>query len=547
MAEQILTPGVYINELDNSIITRGVSPATAAIVGPFEKGPFNIPVTVSSQDEFRAVFGTTEAGFISSYSAQALLKQAGSATIVRVNPGGGTNASMTLTGSGYRMVIEPLTDGASGNRDFELIFTTGSNFFNIDVVAFGTSGDRVPSYYENWRNLEMSASSANFAQRVIGNEKAYVDSTNNLVYSEGDFRVNSRYFRITEISGSGLPSGSFRFISTAGVVPNYAVTGSNGTLSTTISSGVTLTGSSNVMGMNMLVSGSNTAYDSYATILNLLANKDEYNINVLATPGIIQSLGNANSLIINKAIQVCEDRADVLYVFDAATTTVSRTPATTVAQVAGYNTSYAAAYAGWVQLYDSEYTRYVYVPAAALMPRVFAYSDAISDPWWAPAGLTRGGIPDAIKAYVKYTNAQKGALYEGRVNAIASFPAEGIAVWGQKTLQIRKSALDRINVRRLLIDAKKFVSSVGRTIAFDPNVNVTRQQFVARVTPYFEAIQQRSGLYAFKVVMDESNNTSDTIARNEIKAAIYIQPAYAGEFVLVDFNISPAGVEFNNI
>jgi phage tail sheath protein FI len=181
------------------------------------------------------------------------------------------------------------------------------------------------------------------------------------------------------------------------------------------------------------------------------------------------------------------------------------------------------------------------------MPRVFAYSDAISDPWWAPAGLTRGGIPDAIKAYVKYTNAQKGALYEGRVNAIASFPAEGIAVWGQKTLQIRKSALDRINVRRLLIDAKKFVSSVGRTIAFDPNVNVTRQQFVARVTPYFEAIQQRSGLYAFKVVMDESNNTSDTIARNEIKAAIYIQPAYAGEFVLVDFNISPAGVEFNNI
>ena len=186
----------------------------------------------------------------------------------------------------------------------------------------------------------------------------------------------------------------------------------------------------------------------------------------------------------------------------------------------------------------------VWIPASTVIPGVYAFTDGAAAPWFAPAGLTRGGIPNVIQAERKLTRAQRDTLYNKNVNPIATFPGAGISVFGQKTLQKKKSALDRVNVRRLLINLKKFVNDVSRTLVFEQNTNTTRELFLSQVNPFLESVVQRQGLFAFRVVMDESNNTPDVIDRNQLIGQIFIQPAKTVEFIVLDFTIEPTGATF---
>jgi phage tail sheath protein FI len=145
----------------------------------------------------------------------------------------------------------------------------------------------------------------------------------------------------------------------------------------------------------------------------------------------------------------------------------------------------------------------------------------------------------------RLTHSERDTLYENKVNPIASFPGQGIVAFGQKTLQDKASALDRINVRRLLIAVKKFIASTSRYLVFEQNTAETRSRFINTVNPYLESIQQRQGLYAFNVVMDDSNNTPDVIDRNILAGAIYLQPTKTAEFIIIDFNILPTGASFS--
>ena len=147
---------------------------------------------------------------------------------------------------------------------------------------------------------------------------------------------------------------------------------------------------------------------------------------------------------------------------------------------------------------------------------------------------------------MKLSFTQRDSLYESKINPIATFPNQGICVWGQKTLQAKPSALDRINVRRLLIALKKFIASSTRYLVFENNTNETRQRFLNIVNPYLERVKARQGLYAFRVIMDETNNTPDVIDRNIMYGQIYLQPAKAAEFIVLDFNILPTGASFEN-
>jgi len=160
--------------------------------------------------------------------------------------------------------------------------------------------------------------------------------------------------------------------------------------------------------------------------------------------------------------------------------------------------------------------------------------------------LNRGGLREVIDVERKLAQADRDDLYDNRINAIASFPNQGVCVWGQKTLQAAPSALDRINVRRLLIALKKFIASLSRYLVFENNTTETRQRFLNIVTPYLETVKSRQGLYAYRVVMDETNNTPDVIDRNEMYGQIFIQPAKAAEFIVLDFNILPTGATFDN-
>jgi phage tail sheath protein FI len=178
------------------------------------------------------------------------------------------------------------------------------------------------------------------------------------------------------------------------------------------------------------------------------------------------------------------------------------------------------------------------------MPAVFAANDRVAAEWFAPAGLNRGGLNGAVAVLQRLTQADRDNLYEGKVNPIVQFPGQGIVVFGQKTLQDKPSALDRINVRRLLLTVRKYIASTSRYLIFEQNTSTTRNRFLNIVNPYLESIQQRQGLYAFKVVMDASNNTPDTIDRNFLNGSIYLQPTKTAEFIQIDFNILPTGASF---
>jgi len=246
--------------------------------------------------------------------------------------------------------------------------------------------------------------------------------------------------------------------------------------------------------------------------------------------------------VLTEAVNMVEDRSDCFLVMDPVEYASALTQATTKAE--GRDSNYVAEYWPWVKIPDNDLGRNVWVPASTLIPSVYAFNDRVAAPWFAPAGLNRGGIDIAVQTERKLTHANRDTLYESNVNPIATFPNAGVTVFGQKTLQKKASALDRVNVRRLLIAAKKFIASTTKFLVFENNTAATRNRFLSIVNPYFENVQQRQGLYAFKVVMDETNNTPDVIDRNQMIGQIFLQPAKAAEFIIIDFNILPTGAAF---
>ena len=282
-----------------------------------------------------------------------------------------------------------------------------------------------------------------------------------------------------------------------------------------------------------------TGTKAYNKAFALLSNADYYDMNMLITPGVIDSI---HPLVTSAARNLVEQRQDTFYIMDSNALTDNI--ATVVQQVTNIDSNYAATYFPWVRVVDPGKNKPIYVPPSVVMPGVLAFNDAVTAPWYAPAGLTRGGLTTAIGTYKNLSQSNRDTLYENRVNPIANFPNEGICVWGQKTLQARPSALDRVNVRRLLIAVKKFIASSTRYLVFEQNTSATRNRFLTIVNPYLEQVRAQQGLSAFRVVMDETNNTPDVIDRNIMYGQIFLQPTRTAEFIVLDFNIQPTGASF---
>ena len=286
---------------------------------------------------------------------------------------------------------------------------------------------------------------------------------------------------------------------------------------------------------------------AYKQCIGALGNADEFDINLIVTPGIFHE---QHSYVTDLVTDMCEARGDCFYIMDnvvfpSSNQTVGLIDAA-VNDVSTIDSSYVATYYPWVKILDTNLNKIVSVPPSVVMPAVYASNDNAAAEWFAPAGLNRGGIAQAVQVLDRTTHAERDTLYEGRVNPIAAFPGQGICVWGQKTLQVKSSALDRVNVRRLLIALKKFIASSSKFLVFEQNVAATRNRFLSIVNPYLESVQQRSGLYAFQVVMDDTNNTPDLVDRNILYGQIYLQPAKTAEFIVLDFNILPTGATFPN-
>jgi phage tail sheath protein FI len=277
----------------------------------------------------------------------------------------------------------------------------------------------------------------------------------------------------------------------------------------------------------------------YDNMVNLLANKDDYQFNILSTPGLINEHHTAT---ISTIITNTTSRGDNLYVVDMVD--YSGILGDAVTQATSRDTSYAATYWPWVRIVDPGTGKQVFVPASTLIPGVYAYNDKVSAPWFAPAGINRGGLSSVIAAKSKLSQADRDELYSNNINPIATFPRTGVSVFGQKTLQKGASALDRINVRRLMIELKAYIAQIADTLVFEQNTITTRNNFLSRVNPYLTTIQQKQGLYAFKVIMDETNNTPDVVDRNQLIGQIYVQPSRTAEFIALDFILQPTGATF---
>ena len=451
-----------------------------------------------------------------------------------------------------------LQSGSSSNVRYEVISSdSGSGLFSI-IIRRGDDYENSKTVLESWTNLSLDPNQPNYISYIIGDQTQTVtvdEFGNSYLQLSGSYSNKSRYVRVRSVNRP---------------TPNYFDT--SGAVNSAYTSSMPIVGSGSLNGgfggaqgaiwgcyglaaMNMFESiptSTSTATSvttniqgifptSYNTAISLLGNQDAYDFNVIYAPGL--TMQNAPSAV-NSLVSLAQTRGDNIAVVDTVGYGQSMTQAKT--QASAYDNSYAATYWPWVQLRSRETGRLNFVPPSTLIPAIYEYNDKVSAEWFAPAGLNRGGLSTVLQPERRLSVNDRNYLYSGKVNPIATFPGVGTVVYGQKTLQAKPSALDRVNVRRLLISLKRYIKQIANQLVFEPNTTITRNKFLNQVNPYLEFVQQKQGLYAFQVVMDETNNTPDVIDRNQLVGSIYLQPTRTAEFIQLDFNILPTGASFGS-
>ena len=626
MAEKIISPGVFTDEIDQTFLPSAVGEIGAAIVGPTVKGPALIPTVVTSYSEYQALFGDTfKSGsnyytYLTSLTAKQYLKNSDKVTIVRILDGDfGGAKSFVPTGSGEyftgsvpsstvdrdvdstanSFALHTLADGAimnntttgkggypGGDLGTNGIITNSGSKHNIRwevssispnkgtfslLVRRGDDTHKRKQILESWNNLSLDPNSNNYIAKTIGDSKATIQGTEAEPYLEysGSYPNKSKYVRVevlkdtvdyldengnirdndllgfSHLSASlpGLNSGSFSE-GTNGVagfdaIGNVVTSSAAGEDSANVAYTYNFYDDIGTQSQGFFPANDNEGKTAYNKALNLLKNQDEYDYNLLLLPGLEQT---DHSAVLEKAVDVCEQRGDCFVVIDPTQYGASLTTATDEAN--DLDSNYAAMYWPWIQIPDNDLGKNVWVPPSVAMGGIFAFNDKVAHPWFAPAGLNRGGIDIAVQAERKLTQSNRDDLYDKNVNPIATFPGQGVTAFGQKTLQKRSTSLDRINVRRLLIKVKKFIAASSKFLVFEQNTATTRRRFLNIVNPFMEQVQAQSGVNAFRVVMDATNNTPDVVDRNILYGQIFVQPTRTAEFIVLDFTVQPTGATF---
>lgn len=669
MAEQIVSPGVFTRENDQSFITQQPVEVGAAIVGPAVKGPVEIPTLVTSYSEYVNKFGSTfvsggrvysyltgnsaynyfqnggntllvtrvttgsftpatasiengqlPTGTLSTstdallasitvnptdcvdetYTSVALTGGSGTSAVATVVVAGSTITSITVTtaGTGYvvgdsltiaggalgggssaativlvaddivgspasstSFKLKTISEGTIMNSDgtlgsdgqlstgtddnvrWEISFAdTGSGTFNL-LVRQGNDLTNDKIVLETYAGVSLDPFQDNYIAKVIGDMKQTLVSDadgNKYLEVTGSYANKSNYVYVDEVL-SPTPN-FFNNVGNAASdefkqsIPAVA-SGSFGTATGDLWD----VGEQALFNEKIDTNTQGLRAEDYSDVFSLLTNNDEYQYNAISAPGLIHGV-STHTGVLNTLISNTQNRGDAIAVIDLSK--YGSTITSTTNQAININSSYAASYWPWCQIINPDTGKQNWVPASTLIPGVFAFTDNAAEPWFAPAGINRGGLDTVIRPERKLQRSQRDTLYESNVNPIANFPATGTVVFGQKTLQKKASALDRVNVRRLLIALKSYIGQVANNLVFEQNTAATRNNFLAQVNPYMESVQQRQGVYAFKVVMDASNNTPDVIDRNQMVGQIFLQPTRTAEFIILDFNVLPTGAEF---
>lgn len=579
MAETLISPGVLTRENDISFIQPQAAAVGAAFIGPTVKGPVEQPTVVTSYGQYQRLFGTTITSgsnsyeYLTSIAVKSYFEQGGNTALVtRVVSGSYSAAENTTlitaggsitnpfkletigkgdiynnaTGSAHTTAAHnadgSIALGKADNIRFEITnVNSNSGTFSL-LVRRGDDSRKNKIILETFNDLSLDPNSENYIERVIGNQAVSktVEGSEVFVSVTGEYANKSNYIRVKAVNHPTL-----NYLANDGVTVNsnyddYLPVAQSGSFYNATG---TAFPTGKVAKFFKNISNTDTqglVASNYADAISILNNKDEYQFNIVTAPGLIYDFGTHKTQL-DSIISLVEGRGDAIAVIDLEQ--YGATVSNVTAAAGTVNSSYAAAYWPWLQT-QSATGKNEWVPASTVIPGVYAFTDSAAAPWFAPAGLVKGGIPNVIQAERKVSREQRDLLYRSNVNPIATFPGQGIAVYGQKTLQKKASALDRVNVRRLLIELKRFIGGQANNLVFEQNTIATRNKFLAIVNPYLESVVQRQGLYAYRVVMDDSNNTADIVDRNQIVGQIFIQPAKTAEFVVLDFTIEPTGATF---
>ena len=377
---------------------------------------------------------------------------------------------------------------------------------------------------------------------------------------------------VTSASGSTTADAGMLFISTtaelsgSGSVTNFTLVNMVGSNSGNFSSSSTrrTTGLEDNVALKF-VSPVFSGWDGYDPRTNLLgalndgtvsgdfdvakktlANPEEVDFNLLGVPGV-HSAGSGNP--IGKFIDMVEQRADAFLILDIANSTATGSGlALSVAnaqdQAKKFDTSYAATYYPWIRINDGDNNRLVWVPPSVEVMGAYAFNDRVGQPWFAPAGFNRGGLERVLEVRRRLTQTQRDSLYNQRpgVNPIATFPGQGIVIFGQKTLQTKQSVLDRVNVRRMMLTVRKTISRMSRNFVFEQNNAATRTSLLNMVNGYLGSVQAANGVNEFRAQIEEG---ADLVDRNVIKGKIFLKPTSVAEIIIFDFTLTPQGASFS--
>jgi hypothetical protein len=570
MANFTVSPGVAVSEIDNTFLTGQPIQAGAAIIGPTVKGPVEAPTLVTSYSDFVTKFGETfisggqSYSYLTSIAAYNYFNYGGTSLLVArvvtesaqwtpaqstTIPNYFTSASFVLETISEGIIMNnsgsntigsngTLNSGSADNIRWEITNSnTGSGTFNV-LIRRGNDTEANKTVLEAWNNVTLDPNSNRYISQVIGDQTLSYNSTTNQMELSGTYPNMSQYVRVKTVNYPTPnyfdPNGVAVSAYTASIPVNGSGSagGSFNSATGTVNSNITVYNNISTNTQGLLGA-------SYNNMIALLGNAEAYQFNLLFTPGLLNDTHTSQvTSLINNTIA----RGDSMYVMDLGVFGTTVTGATVQAQTR--DTSYAATYFPWVRIIDPGTGKQVWVPASTVIPGVYAFNDRVSAPWFAPAGINRGGLGTVLQAELKLTQGNRDTLYSNNINPIATLPKQGVVVYGQKTLQKAQSALDRVNVRRLMIELKSYIRQIADTVVFEQNTIQTRNSFIARVTPFLEGIQQKQGLYAYKVVMDDTNNGPAVIDQNQLIGQIYIQPTRTAEFISLDFILMPTGAEF---
>jgi len=519
---------------------------TADITGPH----FNISVSDTGGDGNEISLGTLTEGTDTNSFAGVFVKG---------------NADMPLAGGDADVFV----DGPQN-------FTASFNFPSLPLRVSGTDGGAPDPYRAYWGiRPKLSDSSTShdpdfidYLRRLpagIDSHTPASDYQHSFIFSLDDIVINTSTNVVTYVSGAYSDSTSYSQLNSFGelldknvkqfVMPLHGgFDGLDIKEKEPFRDGLMSEGSND--DQNYLKYSINKAIDS-------IADSEVVPANLLLAPGF------RDTTVTNKLMQTAERRKDVLALIDLqddylppAERLAGDTDETKLGSVSeaisslksrNLNSSYAATFYPWVQISDNlNSSQLVWVPPSVAALGALGRSQAQSELWFAPAGFNRGGLgslggprgPSVLQARQRLDSKERDALYEVNINPIATFPAEGVVIFGQKTLQAGQSALDRINVRRLLLFLKARVNTVARNLLFDQNVQSTWNRFKGQVEPLLADTQARFGLSGYKLVLDETTTTADLIDRNIMYAKIYVKPARAIEYIVVDFVITRTGADF---